>query len=66
MTLAHVGLSESAKQQKIAALAYEFWLIRAFGRGSPETDWLRAERQVRGKTNSVKLKRTSRGNFLVS
>jgi len=57
---------ESENQRKIAARAYEFWLARAFRRGSPETDWLRADREVRGKTGTVRLKRTTAGNFLLS
>jgi len=60
------NLSESEKQQKIAVLAYEFWLARAFRDGSPETDWLRADRKIRGKAGTVRLKRTTVGNFLVS
>ena len=59
-------LSELENQQKIAALAYEFWLARAFRRGSPETDWLRADRTIRGKPGTVSLRRTAAGNFLVS
>ncbi len=66
MTSTLPRLSESEKQQKIAALAYEIWLARAFRSGSPEEDWLRAERQVRGEAGPAKLKRTAAGNFLVS
>jgi hypothetical protein len=66
MTLTKLDLSESVKQLKIAALAYEFRLARAFRRGSPAEDWLRAEREVRGKAGAVKLRRTPVGNFLVA
>lgn len=59
-------LSESEKQQKIAALAFEHWLARAFRGGSPAEDWLRAEREVRGKLRGARLRRTTAGNFLVS
>ena len=59
-------VSESANQQKIAALAYEFWLARAFRSGSPAEDWLRAEREVRGGAGAARLKRTPVGDFLVS
>ena len=59
-------LSESEKQQKIAALAYEFWLARNFRNGSPETDWLRADQQVRGRPATVRLRRTPVGLFLMA
>jgi len=59
-------LSEWENQQKIAALAYQFWLARAFQKGSPEADWLRADRKIRGKSTTVRLRRTTVGNFLVS
>lgn len=36
----------AAKQRKIAALAYEFWLARGFQNGSPQQDWLRARQAV--------------------
>jgi hypothetical protein len=36
----------SAKQRKIAALAYDFWLARGFQDGSPQEDWLRAQRAL--------------------
>jgi hypothetical protein len=35
-----------AKQREIAALAYEIWLARSFRNGSPQEDWLRAQRAV--------------------
>jgi len=66
MTLTLLDLSELEKQQKIAARAYEFWLARAFRDGSPAEDWLRAEREVRGKAGAARLRRTPAGNFLVA
>jgi|HubBroStandDraft_6_1064221.scaffolds.fasta_scaffold6400078_1 hypothetical protein len=36
-----------AKQREVAALAYTLWLNRGFQNGSPQEDWLRAQRQVR-------------------
>jgi hypothetical protein len=56
---------ESAKQRKIAALAYEFWLARAFRNGSPEQDWLRAEQAVLGKSGAATLRRTSVADYLM-
>jgi len=35
-----------AKQREIAALAYKLWLARGFQNGSPQEDWLRAQRAV--------------------
>ena len=66
MTATLPDLSEPERQQKIAALAYGFWLARAFRGGSPAEDWLRAERKIRGKAGTARLKRTAVGDFLVS
>jgi len=35
-----------AKQREIAALAFNLWLDRGFQNGSPQEDWLRAQREV--------------------
>jgi hypothetical protein len=35
-----------AKQREIATLAYKLWLARSFRNGSPQEDWLRAQRTV--------------------
>lgn len=35
-----------AQQREIAALAYKLWLARGFQNGSPQEDWLRAQRAV--------------------
>jgi hypothetical protein len=35
-----------AKQREIARLAYKLWLARGFQNGSPQEDWLRAQRAV--------------------
>jgi hypothetical protein len=34
---------------EIAALAYTYWVDRGHQGGSPEEDWLRAERELRAK-----------------
>ena len=57
--------SASAKQRKIAALAYKFWLARAFRSGSPEQDWLQAEHAVLGKSGAATLRRTTVADYLV-
>lgn len=36
----------SRQQKEIATIAYGFWLGRAFRDGSPQEDWLKAQRQV--------------------
>ena len=43
------GSGEPRNQQKIAARAYELWLARGFRNGSPQEDWLRAQREVLGR-----------------
>jgi len=35
-----------AKQREIAAVAFKLWLARGFRNGSPQEDWLRAQREV--------------------
>jgi hypothetical protein len=35
-------------QEEIAALAYSYWVDRGYQGGSPEEDWLRAERELCG------------------
>jgi DUF2934 family protein len=59
-------VSESRIQQRVSQRAYEFWLGRAFRHGSPETDWLRANREIRGKAGAVRLRRTAVGLFLMA
>lgn len=39
--------SPAGQQEEIADLAYKFWLARNFHNGSPQEDWLRAQRMVR-------------------
>jgi hypothetical protein len=65
MTAALRDNVESERQERIAALAFEFWLARAFRGGSPETDWFRADREVRSKKATLPRGRTTAGLFLV-
>jgi hypothetical protein len=41
-----VALVESS-QDAVARLAYWYWEARGYQGGSPEADWLRAERELR-------------------
>ena len=34
-------------REAVALLAYSYWVARGFTGGSPEEDWLRAERELR-------------------
>ena len=34
-------------QEAVARVAYSYWEARGFAGGSPEADWLRAERELR-------------------
>ena len=38
--------SEVSKREKIALLAYTYWVQRGCQGGSPEEDWLRAEWEI--------------------
>jgi len=35
-----------ARQREISEVAYQLWLARGFRNGSPQEDWLRAQREV--------------------
>jgi hypothetical protein len=41
------GAAHEAKEQDIAALAYELWQGRSCPEGSPHEDWFRAAHQLR-------------------
>jgi len=38
---------------EIAALAYQLWQARGCPQGSPEVDWLDAEKQIRSRLDEV-------------
>jgi len=38
--------TDTIDREAIAALAYSFWVERGCVGGSPEEDWLRAEREL--------------------
>lgn len=39
----------SPSREEIAKLAHSYWIARGYAHGSPEEDWLRAERELRNK-----------------
>ena len=39
-------VSQTAKHDEIAVLAYRLWLERGCPEGSPEVDWYRVEREL--------------------
>jgi hypothetical protein len=43
-----------SERMKIAELAYQLWERRGGRGGSPEADWVEAQRQVRGQTTADK------------
>jgi hypothetical protein len=47
-TTAVKEIAEPENQQKVAALAYEFWQARGCPEGTPEEDWFRAEMELAG------------------
>lgn len=40
-------------REEVAALAYSYWVERGMRGGSPEEDWLQAERELRSRTEST-------------
>ena len=44
---ASAPIIEQPAQEAIAALAYSYWIDRGCDGGSPDEDWLRAERELR-------------------
>jgi hypothetical protein len=39
----------SPSREEIARLAHSYWVARGYAQGSPEQDWLRAERELKAK-----------------
>jgi hypothetical protein len=39
----------ASSQERIASLAYSYWVARGYQGGSPEADWLRAEQELAAK-----------------
>jgi hypothetical protein len=51
-----IVISDWQRQKEVAALAYEFWRARRFRNGSPQEDLLRADREVRKRSETPKMK----------
>ena len=45
--LALPGATRPETQEQIATRAFQLWLARGFRNGSPQEDWLRAQREVK-------------------
>src|SRR5690348_8092505 len=41
------SIAVSPSHEEIAQLAHSYWVARGYANGSPEQDWLRAERELR-------------------
>jgi hypothetical protein len=48
----YAAVNDPAEHEEIALLAYKYYLQRGNLDGSAEEDWLRAEREVRGRKNA--------------
>ena len=44
------SIAQPADQQEISKLAYQFWQARGCPEGSPDDDWLEAERQLQDRS----------------
>ena len=51
-----IVISDWQRQKEVAELAYQFWRARRFRNGSPEEDLLRADRELRERSETPKLK----------
>jgi len=49
-------ISDWQRKREVAELAYEFWRARRFRNGSPEEDLLRADRELRERVETPKVK----------
>lgn len=47
------GAAPVPDREEIARLAYSYWLARGGRGGSPEDDWLRAERELRARRSAT-------------
>jgi hypothetical protein len=53
---APVVISDWQRQKKVADLAYDYWRARRFRNGSPEEDLFRADRELRERVETPKVK----------
>jgi hypothetical protein len=52
-TASHSEVPESSMQEDLAKLAYGLWQERGCLEGSPEVDWIEAERRLRQSSEHV-------------
>jgi hypothetical protein len=50
-------------QREIAVIAFRIWLDRAFKDGSPQEDWIKAQRQVQRRQTRVSVKSAGAAAF---
>ena len=50
---AEESIFSQLSHEEIAVLAYSFWMERGQPEGSPEEDWLRAERELRSRRRNA-------------
>jgi hypothetical protein len=51
---ARIDSAQHERNEEIAALAYDLWHARGCPDGSPEHDWLQAERELQGRAVTVR------------
>ena len=51
---ARIDSPEHKRKEDIAALAYDLWHARGCPDGSPEDDWLQAERELEGSAGTAR------------
>ena len=55
----HEPVAAQLATQSVAALAYSYWVARGCAGGSPEEDWLRAERELGQSVPVVKFSKAT-------
>ena len=51
---ARIDIAQQERNEEIAALAYNLWHARGCPDGSPEDDWLQAERELQGRAGTAR------------
>jgi len=53
LSVSPAPVAAAPSQDEIASLAYLYWEARGYQGGSPEEDWLRAERELRARASAI-------------